>query len=252
MPREPATTPGHRWLAYLAEAAGLGIFMVSACLFTVIIEHPGSRLSALSPLLRRALMGLTMGATAIGIFSSGLARRSGAHINPAVTLAFLRLGRIGARDAAWYALAQFAGGLLGVLLSQALLGPALAHPAVRFAVTVPGPAGVVVAFAAEAAISSGMLAAVLACGSQPRTAPRTGLVAGTLVALYITFEAPLSGMSLNPARTLASALPARVFTAGWLYFVAPVAGMLVAAEAFRAWERAQARTTDSPLLALDL
>ena len=58
----------------------------------------------------------------------------------------------------------------------------------------------------------------------------TGLCAGALVAAYITLEAPLSGMSMNPARTLASAVPAQRWTALWIYFAAPITGMLSAAE----------------------
>ena len=58
------------------------------------------------------------------------------------------------------------------------------------------------------------------------------MVAALLLALYITVEAPVSGMSLNPARTLGSALWAGQFTALWVYFSAPVLGMLLAAEVF--------------------
>jgi aquaporin Z len=61
--------------------------------------------------------------------------------------------------------------------------------------------------------------------------------AGCLVALYITFEAPLSGMSMNPARTLASALPARLFDTLWIHFMGPAAGMLLAVEAYRLLRR---------------
>jgi aquaporin Z len=53
---------------------------------------------------------------------------------------------------------------------------------------------------------------------------------GTLVFLYITFETPLSGMSINPARTFVSALPSGIWTSAWIYFAAPLAGMLLAAE----------------------
>ena len=60
----------------------------------------------------------------------------------------------------------------------------------------------------------------------------TGLFAGALVATYITIEAPFSGMSMNPARTFGSALPAQVWTALWVYFTAPVLGMLLAAESY--------------------
>jgi aquaporin Z len=60
----------------------------------------------------------------------------------------------------------------------------------------------------------------------------TGLCAGALVATYITFEAPISGMSMNPARTFASAVPAHHWVALWLYFTAPLIGMLAAAEVY--------------------
>jgi len=60
----------------------------------------------------------------------------------------------------------------------------------------------------------------------------TGLFAGLMVATYISFEAPVSGMSMNPARTFSSALLALHFQALWLYFTAPPIGMLLAAELF--------------------
>jgi len=68
--------------------------------------------------------------------------------------------------------------------------------------------------------------------SNSRLARYTGLFAGFLVATYITLEGPLSGMSMNPARTLASALAAHAWTALWVYFTAPPLGMLAAAEAY--------------------
>src|SRR4051812_15414637 len=78
-----------------------------------------------------------------------------------------------------------------------------------------------------------MMAVVLGVNRFARLVPFTGAIAGLLVALYIAFEAPLSGMSLNPARSLASALPAHRFTAMWVYFTAPVLGMLAAVELHR-------------------
>ena len=78
-----------------------------------------------------------------------------------------------------------------------------------------------------------MMTMVLRVNAVPRLAPFTGLFAGVLVALYITFEAPLSGMSMNPARTLASAVSARLWTSIWVYFTAPPLGMLAAVEVQR-------------------
>jgi aquaporin Z len=71
---------------------------------------------------------------------------------------------------------------------------------------------------------------ILFVTNAPKLARYTGLFAGTLVALFISFEAPYSGMSINPARTVASALPSGVWTAGWIYFLAPIGGMLLAVE----------------------
>jgi aquaporin Z len=238
-----AATFRRHWPEYLIEAAGLGLFMVSACAFTTLLEHPASPVRALVPDagLRRLLMGLAMGWTAIALVYSPWGQRSGAHINPSVTLAFFRLGRVPGADALFYVLAQFAGGLLGTALARLLLGALVADPAVAFAATVPGPHGPYVAFGAEAAISFVLMLAVLTVSSRPRLASRTGLVAGALVALYITFEAPVSGMSMNPARTFASAVPSGTWTSAWIYFTAPLAGMTLAAEAFRALGGARRR-----------
>jgi len=223
------------WPEYLMEAAGLGLFMISAGLFGTFLFYPGSpAIAALpEPLIRQALMGLIMGLTAIGLIYSPWGQQSGAHLNPAVTLTFWRLGKVSTWDAVFYVLAQFAGGLLGVLAVLGVLGAAFAGPPVRYVATVPGPAGELVALAAEAAIAFGLMTMILLVTNTPKLMRLTGVFAGCLIALYITFEAPLSGMSMNPARTLASALPGRLFDALWIYFVGPTVGMLLAVEAYR-------------------
>jgi aquaporin Z len=154
-----------------------------------------------------------------------------------VTFTFWRLGKIEPWDAVFYVVAQFVGGLLGVLLATAICGPMLVgHAAVNFAVTQPGEAGPWAAFAAELAISFGLMLTVLTVSNRRALNRFTGLFAGALVALYITFEAPLSGMSMNPARTVASALPAASWDYAWLYFLAPPLGMLLAAETYLRWQ----------------
>jgi aquaporin Z len=220
------------WQEYAIEAALLGTFMLSACLFTVLLFHPASPIPALvpDPFRRRALMGLAMGGTAVSLVYSGWGKQSGAHFNPAVTLTFARLGRIAPRDAAAYVVAQFAGAVLGVLAAMLLAGPLVADASVRYAVTLPGPAGPGVAFAAELLISFILMTVVLEVSSHPRLGRLTGLCAGLLVATFIALEAPLSGMSMNPARTVGSAIWAREGTALWIYFTAPLLGMLGAAQ----------------------
>src|SRR5438445_434066 len=78
--------------------------------------------------------------------------------------------------------------------------------------------------------ASPMMSTVLTVSNVPRIARYTGLCAGILVAAYITLEAPISGMSMNPARSFASALLAGLWTAFWVYVTAPLIGMLLAAE----------------------
>ena len=222
------------WPEYLIEAAALGSFMVSACVFGTLLGAPGSPVvSAVpSPLVRRLVMGVLMGLTLIAIVHSSWGRRSGAQMNPAFTLTFFRLGRSAPHDAAGYIVAQFAGGALGVMVAGGLLGPALAAPGVMYVVTEPGMPGVAVAFVSELVISAIMMTVVLGTAASERWKRHTGLFAGLLVAAYIAIESPLSGMSMNPARTVASALAAHRWVAVWIYFVAPLAGMLVAAELF--------------------
>lgn len=226
------------WPEYAIEAALLGCFMVSACLFSVVLFYPGWPAARMlpDPLTRRTLMGLAMGSTAIALNYSAWGKRSGAHYNPAVTLTFTRLGKVAPWDAAAYVAAQFVGAVFGVMIARLLVEAMLADSQVHFAVTHPGPSGLTAAFVAETVISFILMTVVLVATNRQRLARYTGLFAGILVAIFIIVEAPLSGMSMNPARTAGSALWARDWTSLWIYFTAPPLGMLLAAELYlRRW-----------------
>ncbi|MFL5617885.1 MAG: MIP/aquaporin family protein [Gemmatimonadaceae bacterium] len=222
------------WREYLIEGGALATFMISACTVGVLLEHPASRAHAFLPdaLPRRAVFGVLMGLTAIALIYSPWGRRSGAQMNPAVTLTFLRLGRIAPHDAIGYVVAQFVGGAAGVMVASRMLGAPLAHPAVHFVVTRPGMLGAFAAFVAEVAISALLMTMVLETGRSPRWKAFTGVIAGALVALFITVEAPVSGMSMNAARSVGSALAAEEWSTVWIYFIAPLTGMMLAAELF--------------------
>ena len=222
----------NHWPEYLMEAVGLGLFMISACAFGTLLGHPGSPLVQAVPsaFARRVLMGLAMGLTAVCLIRSPWGQRSGAHFNPATTLTFWRLGKVAPADAAFYMLAQMLGGLAGVLIATAVLGALVAHPAVRYVTTVPGPAGAAAAFVAEVVITFVLISAVLRVSNTAVLARFTPFFVGALVAIYIAVEAPVSGMSMNPARSLASAWPAGAWEPLWIYFLAPPLGMLLAAE----------------------
>jgi aquaporin Z len=125
------------WPEVLIEGALLGLFMLSASAFAVLLEHPSSAVPRAlpGPLLRRALMGCAMGLTAIALIYSPLGQRSGAHMNPSVTLTYLGLGKVAPSDALLFIVAQFLGGALGMALAAAILRNLLADPNVHFVVT---------------------------------------------------------------------------------------------------------------------
>jgi aquaporin Z len=222
------------WPEYMIEGLCLGMFMISACTFAAVLEHPASpvRSHLASGDLRRFLGGIAMGLTAVLLIYSPLGRRSGAHMNPAATLTFFRLGKVNGWDAAFYGFSQFVGGVLGTALAFLALGPRLAHEKVNFAVTRPGMCGIAIAFAAEVVIAFLLMTVILNVSNSRKFARYTGLAAGTMVMLFITFEAPLSGMSMNPARSFASDFVGMQWQAIWIYFTAPLVGMLSAAEIF--------------------
>jgi aquaporin Z len=222
------------WRLYIYEGAELAIFMLSACACTVVLFHSGYPALHLIPDagLRRLIMGVAMGLTAVLIIHSPMGKRSGAHFNPAITLTYLRLKKIAVPDAVFYVLFQFAGGVFGVGVSLLLLGKQLGDPGVDYAVTVPGKYGTGAAFAAEWFMAALLMGVVLWTSNRPEIAPYTSYSVGVLIAFYILLFAPVSGFSINPARTVGSAVFAQVWSAGWVYFVAPLAGMLGAAEVY--------------------
>ena len=224
---------GH-WREYLIEAWGLGTFMISAGLFATIIYSPELPFSAIIPndFVKGLLMGTAMGLTAIAIIYSPWGKRSGAHINPAVTITFFRLKKLSASDTFAYIIAQFLGGLIGVLLMISILGNYFTKQPINYVVTIPGKWGLTIALIAEFMLSFGLMLMVLFTSNNDRLSKYTGVFSGILVAAYITFEAPISGMSINPARTFASGFPAQVWDGFWIYYFAPPLAMLTAAEIY--------------------
>jgi aquaporin Z len=235
-PAGAIATALEHWPEYLMEAALLGIFMVSACVFGVLLEHPSSPIPQLieSGFARRVIAGIAMGLTLIGIVYSPWGQRSGAHLNPSVTLTFYSLGKIDRWDAVFYLAFQFLGGIGGVVIAELLIGAPLRHDAVNYVVTVPGPDGAGVALLAEVFISFLMMTTVLLVSNTPKTTRFTGVFAGVLLASFITFVAPISGVSLNPARTFGSAVAANEWSSFWVYLVAPPIAMLAAGRLY-AW-----------------
>jgi aquaporin Z len=232
------------WRHYLQEALGLAIFMISACFFSAMLFSEKSSWYYAVPglMLKNVLMGVAMGATALFIFYSPWTAPSGSQINPAVTLTFLRLGksdnyRMCRYDALFFAIAQITGGVLAVYLMQMVMGNLLTDPPVNSSVTVPGKPGMWWALVTELMIAFITMSMVLFTSGNNKLKKYTRIFAGCLVCTWVIVAGPISGFGMNPARSLASALPADIWTAFWIYLCAPFAGMLLAAEFYLFTER---------------
>ena len=222
------------WPEYLMEAAEVAIYLFFTCIFASLLLYPASPVRKLvaSAAERRVLMGLAVGATVIAIVMTPWGKQSGGHFNPALTVAFYRLGKMHAADALLYVVAQFSGAIGGVCVARLLLRETVGRGMVRYAVTAPGIRGSAVAFIGELTISIILMSAILVASNRRALSRYTPYLVGLLYAIFIALESPLSGMSMNPARSLAPALHAGYWHALWLYFLAPTLGMLVAAELF--------------------
>ena len=227
------------WKTYLIEAWALGMFMVSASLFVILVEHPALPIKDRieSAILRRLIIGFAMGVTAVLLIYSKWGKRSGAHMNPAVTLTYYMLHRISLPDMFWYIVFQFVGGFFGVAIFKWFFFNYISNPVVNFVVTIPGVQGNWSAFGTEFILSIIIIVTVLFSSNSKKIAPFTGYLVGIFLTLAITFTAPLSGMSINPARTVASALAANVWNGWWIYFISPVSAMLLGGYFYRFWYR---------------
>jgi aquaporin Z len=222
------------WKYYIQEALGLAIFMVSACFFSgLFFGQNGYLVTGLNAPVRLSLVGLMMGLTALYIFYSPLTSPSGSHINPAVTLAFFRLGKIGRWDTLFYMIFQFIGGTLAVYIMGAWMGNNLTAAPLHYVITIPGKYGQPPAAIAEFIIAFIMMGMVLFTTDHPVLKKYTRILAGTLVCMNVIIVGPISGFGMNPARSFASAFPAHIWTAFWIYLSMPLAGMLGAAEFYR-------------------
>jgi aquaporin Z len=150
---------------------------------------------------------------------------SGAHINPAVTLAFVARGVFPIPLALAYWSAQFAGAIVAGLALLAMFGPSAQHGVSRMSLALPPLAGV----ASEAMLTAILVFVILGTSEEKAIVGKNAALAiGFTVAALGLFASPISGASMNPARTLGPAIATLTFTNWWLYLVGPSAGALIA------------------------
>ena len=216
------------------ELAEMTVYLCCTCVFATLLQHPASPIRHLIPsvIVRRAIFGILIGTTLTAIILTPWGQQSGGHLNPAVTWTFYRLRKLEFWDAVFYGIAQFSGATAGVAIATLLLQGAPAQPAIRYSATQPGSHGAGIAFAAEVLISFSLMFVVLIASNSRAVSRYTPYMVGGLYAVFITLEAPLSGMSMNPARTFGPAFLGSYWHGLWIYFLAPTLGMLIAAELF--------------------
>jgi aquaporin Z len=212
-----------------AEFAGTGILVVGGLSAVALDFGAGTPVTRWlpSPSLRLLVTGMLFAGTGSLVAVSPLGRRSGAHINPAVTLAFWLTRHMHPHDLAGYMVAQFLGAIAGAALWRLLWGPLVVS--VQDGVTMPGPG---VSSAAAVAIEAGMTAllvlAIFVFVARARTMRLTPLAVWAVVTLLVWQGAPFTGTSLNPARSLGPAVASGRLGLIWVYFAGPLTGSLIA------------------------
>ena len=216
-----AETLRRHWPEYAVEALFLAVFLLTA----------GMASSWMQGAAGGALAGIVTGLVLTGLVYSPWGRRSGSHLNPAITLAYLRLGKIRRWDALCYLVAQLGAGLAAVwLLRSGLLSPPTTPPSLLSASL--GPTNVWAAFVTELVLSAGAMLLILVTSNHARWFRWTGLLYGLLVMVIVACAAPLSGFGMNLARLLAVDLSGATASA-WINLLPPLLGMQLAVEAYR-------------------
>lgn len=233
---QPATG-GLHVAEWAAEFAGTGILVFVALSALTVMFRPGSAFEDWVPSTssRLLLIGVLLAGVIVAIATSPLGRLSGAHLNPAVTLAFWITRHVHPHDLFGYWGAQFLGGLAGVLALRALWGDAAAgvdygviSPAVA-----PGPAVLI-----EGLMVGVMVVVMFLFLSEARLTRWTPVAAGAVVALATWLGAQRTGTGLNPARTIAPSLLTGDWPQWWVYVVGPLAGAAIVAAVWWAAPRA--------------
>jgi aquaporin Z len=214
---------------YAAEAAGTALLVVVGLSIVIAFWGKGAPLASLPIGMgeRRLLNGFLVSCIGVAIAYSPLGKISGAHINPAITLAFWLEGKLRWRDAGCYVAAQLLGGALGAAVLFLLWGSIGASD--HWAATVPGQS-IPIAFAVggEILCTFLMVALVFVFASRHATQRYTPLVNPPLFAILSWLEAPISGASANPARSFAPELVSWNWSGWWVYWLGPALGAALA------------------------
>ncbi|MER7692800.1 aquaporin [Streptomyces sp. NPDC097610] len=241
-PDSSAACPSRRPLYGLPDAAREFV-LTSALLYSVVtaarwLASPDSPLAADNTRTATAIVGVVVGIVLVMLITSPPGRRSGAHMNPAISLALWLMGAFPGRYVPLYAAAQLAGSVAGTALGRLCWGPVVARPSMRYTAVHPNPAWNTTAL--MLAEGGCLMLVVLMVGfflAHPAISRWLPYAVGAATALIITVLGGLSGGSANPARQLGPALLSGGTQLLWVYLVAPLIGALVGAAAHCLFQR---------------
>jgi aquaporin Z len=218
----------HLWTLFLAEFIGTALLVAVGVSVVILDFGKGSPVAALlpDPGLRRLITGFLFGATGASIAISPVGKTSGAHINPVVTLAFWIKGKMTAPHALGYVVSQLAGGIAGALplLAWGRMGAGMDYGG-----TFPGTGFTILqATLGEVVTTFGLIAGLFLFLGHARLRAYTPLLFPFLYAVMVYLEAPVSGTSTNPARSIGPSLMAGNWHGWWIYWLGPLLGTFVA------------------------
>jgi aquaporin Z len=222
------------WPLFLSELAGTALLVLGGLSCVILMNGEGSPLPQILPDagVRRAITGFLFGTTGALIAISAVGRISGAHVNPAVSVGFWLVGKMKTGTLLIYVMGQLAGAVLGAL---PLFGFGQMGRSVAFGATVPGPNyGVMTALGGEITTTFAMVALLCIFLASRRLRGFTPAIFPFLFSLMVFLEAPVSGTSTNPARTIGPALISGQWEGWWIYWVGPLLGTFVATLIFSA------------------
>ncbi len=222
---------GPEYVAEFLGTACLVFFGLSAVVFNFGEGLPMSHWIE-NPSLRLLLTGFCFAGSGSLVAISPLGRLSGGHINPSVSLAFWLDGKMLFHDFVGYVVAQILGGMMGAAI---LVGVWKKHAlSVHNGMTLPGQGwSIGQAFGAEVFLTGLLVLLIFIFVSSRRLMRWTPLMTWIVVAMMVWLEAPISGTSLNAARSFGPALVSGVWTDQWIYAVAPLLGGFLGWAVFR-------------------
>jgi aquaporin Z len=216
------------WPVFVSELAGTALLLLVGLSLVVLMFGDGSPITGVLPSegWRRLITGFLFGTTGALIALSPVGKRSGAHINPVVTLAFRLMGKLDLRTTLGYVVAQLSGAVLGAL---PLLAWGSMGRSVAFGATLPGAGyatGTVLL--GEVITTFAMVAGLAVCLGFRRIRRFTPAMFPFLYAVMVYVESPISGTSTNPARSLGPAIVSGQWESWWIYWVGPLVGAVAA------------------------